>query len=95
MALRNQVQLICYPDRMGNNLADLYTVLDTYLSDAIGGVHILPFYRSNADGGFSPLTHKEVDPAFGSWKDIEKIGKHVRNKSFLFESVFESFCDIF
>ena len=73
MALRNQVQLICYPDRMGNNLADLYTVLDTYLSDAIGGVHILPFYPSNADGGFSPLTHKEVDPAFGSWKDIEKI----------------------
>ena len=74
MALRNQVQLICYPDRMGKNLGDLYTVLDTYLSEAIGGVHILPFYPSNADGGFSPLTHKEVDPEFGTWKDIEKIG---------------------
>lgn len=73
MALRNAVQLICYPNRLGDNLADLNKVIDTHLSDAIGGVHILPFFPSNADGGFSPLTHKEVDPAFGDWSDIERI----------------------
>ncbi|MBR9883401.1 MAG: sucrose phosphorylase [Oceanospirillales bacterium] len=73
MALRNQVQLICYPDRMGRDLSDLNHVLETYLKDAIGGVHILPFYPSNADGGFSPMTHKEVDPRFGSWADVEII----------------------
>ncbi|HSH12665.1 MAG TPA: hypothetical protein VLA15_02915, partial [Desulfurivibrionaceae bacterium] len=71
MLLKNAVQLICYPDRIGNNLKDLYTVVDTHLSEAIGGLHILPFFPSNADGGFSPLTHKEVDPAFGTWDDIE------------------------
>lgn len=64
MALKNQVQLICYPDRLGRNLADLYSVLDRHCGDRIGGVHILPLYPSNADGGFSPLTHKEVDPAY-------------------------------
>ncbi|MGB1091014.1 MAG: alpha-amylase family glycosyl hydrolase, partial [Oceanobacter sp.] len=73
MSLRNAVQLICYPNRMGNDLKDLHSVLSSKLSDAIGGVHILPFYPSNADAGFSPLTHKEVDPSYGSWEDIEAI----------------------
>lgn len=71
MGLNNAVQLICYPDRIGKNLKDLYRLVDTHLSDAIGGLHILPFFPSNADAGFSPLTHKEVDPAYGSWEDIE------------------------
>lgn len=75
MPLRNQVQLICYPNRIGKNLKDLESVLNNQLSDAIGGVHILPFYPSNADGGFSPLTHKEVDPAIGNWNDIERIAQ--------------------
>lgn len=73
MALRNAVQLICYPDRMGEDLSDLYQVLDAHLNRAIGGVHILPVYPSNADAGFSPLTHKEIDPAYGTWDDIERI----------------------
>lgn len=73
MALRNAVQLICYPNRLGNNLADLHAVLKRYFADSIGGVHILPFFPSNADGGFSPITHREVEPAFGSWADIEAI----------------------
>ena len=75
MQLRNTIQLICYPDRLGHNLSDLYGVLEKHFSDAIGGVHILPFYPSNADAGFSPLTHKEVDTAFGTWDDIERIAK--------------------
>ena len=75
MLLRNTIQLICYPDRIGNNLEDLYNTLETYFSDAVGGVHILPFYPSNADAGFSPLTHREVDPAYGSWEDIERIAE--------------------
>lgn len=73
MLLRNTVQLICYPNRIGDNLSDLYNTIEKHFSDAIGGVHILPFYPSNADAGFSPLTHREVDPAFGTWEDIERI----------------------
>ncbi|MGB3597943.1 MAG: sucrose phosphorylase, partial [Pseudomonas neustonica] len=73
MSLRNAVQLICYPNRLGSNLKDLHATLDKHLADAIGGVHILPFFPSNADGGFSPLTHKEVDPEFGDWADIERL----------------------
>lgn len=73
--LRNGVQLICYPNRMGKDLKDLYQVLDRHLSEAVVGVHILPFFPSNADGGFSPLTHLEVDPAYGDWEDIRRIAE--------------------
>jgi len=73
MALRNAVQLICYPDRLGENLRDLRTVIERHFADAIGGLHLLPFYPSNADAGFSPLTHKEVDPRYGAWSDIEAL----------------------
>ncbi len=73
MPLRNAVQLICYPDRIGKNLGDLRRFIDGHLSDAIGGLHLLPPYPSNADGGFSPLTHREIDPAYGSWADVEAL----------------------
>lgn len=75
MSLRNAVQLIAYPNRLGKDLKDLGAVMDKYLATAVGGVHILPFYPSNADAGFSPLTHKEVDPAYGGWKDVEAIAE--------------------
>ncbi len=77
MALRNEVQLIAYPDRIGNNLGDLALFLEKHLEGLVGGVHILPIYPSNADTGFSPLTHMDVDPAYGSWADIERISSRI------------------
>lgn len=73
MILRNAVQLICYPDRIGRGLSDLADFVEAHLDEAIGGIHILPFYPSNADGGFSPLTHTQVDPAYGTWDDIQRL----------------------
>jgi sucrose phosphorylase len=73
--LRNQVQLITYPDSLGRNLQELRTILNEHVTDAVGGVHILPFYPSSADRGFAPLTHLKVDPRFGTWEDIEAIGE--------------------
>jgi sucrose phosphorylase len=75
MTISNKVQLITYPDSLGNNLLELHFVLRKYLRNAIGGVHILPFYPSSADRGFAPLTYDEVDPAFGTWEDVEHIGR--------------------
>ncbi|MBC2744386.1 MAG: sucrose phosphorylase [Desulfosarcina sp.] len=75
MTLKNNVQLIVYPDSLGGDLAELHYVLRRYLSRAIGGVHLLPFYPSSADRGFAPLTYDEVDPVFGTWRDIDLIGK--------------------
>ena len=75
MPIQNKVQLIAYPDSLGINLLELHYVLRRYLHRAVGGVHLLPFYPSSADRGFAPLTYTEVDPVFGSWTDVERIGE--------------------
>ncbi|GAB6905459.1 Sucrose phosphorylase [Desulfosarcina cetonica] len=75
MPIKNNVQLIVYPDSLGKDLVELHYVLRRYLSRAIGGIHLLPFYPSSADRGFAPLTYDTVDPVFGSWRDIDLIGE--------------------
>ena len=73
--IENKIMLITYADCMGNNLKDLKEVLDTYVKDAIGGVHLLPFFPSSGDRGFAPMTYREVDPVFGTWEDVMELSK--------------------
>lgn len=76
MLTANKIMLITYPDSIGQNLKDLKKILDKYFKNAIGGVHILPFYPSSADRGFAPLTYKKVAPKFGDWEDIQALGEN-------------------
>jgi sucrose phosphorylase len=76
MPIRNQVQLITYPDSLGGDLKSLHHVLETRFSDLFqGGIHILPPFPSSGDRGFAPLTHMEIDPSFGEWADLRAIGE--------------------
>lgn len=76
MAVKNQVQLITYPDSLGGDLKSLRSVLETHFDDIFkGGVHILPPFPSSGDRGFAPLTYLEIEPGFGSWEDIRAIGE--------------------
>ena len=75
MNLQNKIMLITYADSMGKNLKELHEVLNKYYKDAIGGVHILPFFPSSADRGFAPMCYDKVDETFGDFSDIEKIGR--------------------
>lgn len=68
--------LITYSDSMGINLKELDELLNKYFSQAVGGVHILPFFPSSGDRGFAPMDYSVVDPAFGDWKDIKKLAKN-------------------
>jgi sucrose phosphorylase len=72
MAIKNKVQLITYPDSIGKNLKELKIFLDK-IENSISGVHILPPYPSNNDRGFSPISHKKIDPKFGTWSNIKQI----------------------
>lgn len=77
MAVKNQVQLITYPDSLGGNLKTLNDVLLKYFSEIFkGGVHILPPFPSSGDRGFAPLTYLEIEPQFGTWDDIRAIGEN-------------------
>jgi len=76
VTIHNQVQLITYPDSLGGSLATLRELLDRHFSDIFkGGIHILPPFPSSGDRGFAPLTYTEIDPKFGSWEDIRRIGE--------------------
>ncbi len=74
MKLENKIMLITYADSLGDSLSDLYYILNKYYKNAVGGVHILPFYPSSADRGFAPLCYDRVDEKFGTYEDIERIG---------------------
>lgn len=75
MKIKNKALLITYPDSLGNNLKDLSFVMNKYFKDAIGGIHLLPIFPSAGDRGFSPKRYDQVDPKFGTWKDVEKLGQ--------------------
>lgn len=77
MAVKNQVQLITYPDSLGGDLQSLNKVLLEHFFDIFkGGVHILPPFPSSGDRGFAPLTYLDIDSSFGTWEDIKSIGEN-------------------
>ncbi len=77
MSVKNQVQLITYPDSLGGDLKTLNHVLMKHFLDIFkGGVHILPPFPSSGDRGFAPLTYFEIEQKFGSWDDIKEIGEN-------------------
>jgi sucrose phosphorylase len=105
MTVQNKVQLITYPDSLGCDLKELGNVLDKYFPNTFeGGIHILPPFPSSGDRGFAPLTYLEIEPKFGSWKDIKNIGKkspiildliinHISSKSSYFQDYLQNGCN--
>ncbi|MCB6724401.1 sucrose phosphorylase [Blautia producta] len=75
MQLKNEIMLITYADSLGSNLKELGDILENDIKDAVGGVHILPFFPSSADRGFAPMRYDRVSPEFGNFADVERIGK--------------------
>lgn len=75
MSIPNQIMLITYPDSLGGHLGALRTTLSTWFEGAAGSLHILPFFPSSGDRGFSPITYDRVEPAFGSFHDIEALSQ--------------------
>ena len=75
MKLQNKIMLITYADSLGKNLNELHAVLNKHYSKAVGGVHILPFFPSSADRGFAPMRYDKVDEKFGTFEDIDGLGK--------------------
>ncbi len=73
--LENKIMLIAYADCMGRNIPELRAILKAYVGDAIGGVHLLPFFPSSGDRGFAAMTYRTVDPAFGTWDDVASLGE--------------------
>ncbi len=78
----NDVILITYGDQVREPgrppLQTLGETLDTTFASVVSGVHILPFFPYTSDDGFSVVDYRAVDPALGTWADIERLGQHYR-----------------
>ncbi len=74
--------LITYGDMVQNGdeppLKVLKRFADQYLGGAINTIHILPFYPYSSDDGFSVIDYRAVDPALGSWDDVQEVGRSFR-----------------
>ena len=68
-------QLLTYPDSLGGTLAWIADLLDGPLAGLFTGVHVLPPFPSSGDRGFAPITYREIEPRFGTWDDVERIGR--------------------
>lgn len=78
----NDVILITYGDQVREPerppLQTLGETLDTTFGGIVSGVHILPFFPYTSDDGFSVVDYRAVDPALGTWADIERLGQRYR-----------------
>ena len=71
------VILITYGDllykKRQSPLKTLGDFCDSYLKGTINTLHILPFFPSSSDRGFSIIDFETVDPLLGTWRDIEAL----------------------
>ena len=77
----DQIQAQTRPEQSRRDeepLKTLNTFCEKYLTDVVGGVHILPFYPWTSDDGFSVTDYREVDPNLGTWEDISALQSHFR-----------------
>jgi sucrose phosphorylase len=75
MKFKNGVMLITYANSMGKNIRELQKILDHYFDGAIVGIHVLPFFPSSSDRGFSPVRYDIVDLEFGDWNDLTRLAE--------------------
>ena len=76
------VILISYGDQVflyqDPPLKTLYEFMNKYLDGVINSIHILPFYPSSSDSGFSVVNYSAVNPRMGSWREIDSISSKYR-----------------
>ncbi len=72
------VMLITYGDSLRAAdqppLQTLHDFLLRHVNGVISSVHVLPFFPFSSDDGFSVIDYTAVDPALGTWADMEQLG---------------------
>lgn len=78
-------------------LSVLTRFLGERLTGVLSSIHVLPFYPSTSDDGFSVTDYRQVDPELGDWSDIVSLAgrfklmadlviNHASSKSAWFEN---------
>ena len=76
---QNTIVLITYADTLEDKnslpINSINKFLERYCADTFEIVHILPFFPSSSDKGFSVKDYYSVYHQFGQWNDILRISK--------------------
>lgn len=74
--------LVTYPDIVRETgerpLQTLRGFCGRKFSGCFDTIHVLPFFPSSSDGGFSVIDHRQVNPAFGAWEEIRTLAREWR-----------------
>ena len=74
------VLLIAYGDMLQNlperPLVTLKRFLDQHLKQVFTWVHLLPFFPYSSDEGFAVMHYRNVNPALGTWSDLQALQEH-------------------
>src|SRR5581483_9615004 len=74
--------LIAYPDQVQEPdkppLQTLTEFCARHLTGLVSGLHILPFYPSSSDDGFSVVDYRAVAPQYGDWNNVTQLGQRFR-----------------
>lgn len=74
--------LITYGDMLHKPGEPGLVTLERFAGDFLEGIvtviHILPFFPASSDDGFSVVDYRQVDPALGTWDDVECLGLKFR-----------------
>ena len=79
---QNDIILITYANTITekNNkpFLILRKFLKNYIKNSFSIIHILPFFPSSSDGGFSVIDYFKIDQRNGSWTDISNLSKNYK-----------------
>ena len=71
--------LITYPDQVRAPgeapLRTLARLANAYLPGLVNIIHVLPFFPSSSDDGFSVTDYRSVEAAYGDWEDIHDLAR--------------------
>jgi len=74
--------LITYPDQFARAgelpLATLREVMRDVFDPWFNGLHVTPFFPSTSDEGFAVSDYLSVDDSYGTWEDVEALGRDRR-----------------
>lgn len=59
-------------------LAALRAFWERRLAPLVSAVHVLPFFPSTSDDGFSVVDFRAVDPELGTWKDLTGLARRAQ-----------------
>jgi sucrose phosphorylase len=78
----HDVWLITYPDQFQRRgepqLVTLRRFYRDHLAASCNGMHVLPFFPSSSDAGFSITDYSAVATELGTWEDIESLAASTR-----------------